>query len=449
MTSILLRRLARSVAAPHPPSFSPAYRRTIHYLTTPPRVPLKPSALLFTRSLSNSASSASDRAQSDYYDILGVSKDSTQPQIKKAYYRLAKNHHPDTSTGDRDLFAQISHAYQTLSDENKRRIYDRFGEEGVRASSMGADPSAYSGMGSTAGQYGAPNIDEVLREFGEFFTGQNLRQRAVDDPIPGEDKQTVVTLNLREAAFGINKTVRANSLDTCRQCAGSGKTKTTRITKCPQCSGEGRIRRTAGMFQTVIMACHRCEGAGNIMQNPCSKCDGDGIVDTAKESTVSFPAGCDTGMVLRVPGAGATGIRRGPPGDLFIQVKVKEDEYFHRRGKDLHVAAPISYAQAALGGSVEVRTLEGKKSVSIPPGTQPDDTHVFKGFAMRGINSPRQGDQVVHFKVVIPDKLSSRQRELLTQLMEEEGGKLTKPEDCTSQSLLQRFQRFLRRTISL
>ncbi|KAI0560444.1 Heat shock protein tDnaJ [Gracilaria domingensis] len=398
------------------------------------------------RALSGSASSASQRAAADYYELLGVSRDASAADIKKAYYRLAKDHHPDTSNGDRDTFAQVNHAYQTLSDKNKRRIYDRFGEEGVRAADQGADPAAAAA--GAAGQYAAPDIDEVLREFGQFFTGQQVQRPAVDDPAPGDDKHAVVTLSLREAAFGVSKQVRTPSVDTCHTCAGSGKTSSTRIVRCPQCSGEGRVRTSAGMFQSVIITCHRCNGTGDLMLDPCSACDGDGVVNAFKEASVSFPAGCDTGMVLRVPGAGATGIRRGPPGDLFIQVKVKEDDYFHRSGKDLHVVAPISFAQAALGGNVEVRTLDGTENVTVRPGTQPDDTYVLHGRAMRGVNSPRRGNQVVHFKIVVPETLSTRQKQLITDLMEEDGGKITKPEDCASQSLLQRFQRFLRRSIS-
>ncbi|PXF49656.1 Chaperone protein DnaJ [Gracilariopsis chorda] len=449
MTSTLLRRVARALPSSHSACFPHPYYRSLH----PPRRPPRPTPVhlssVFTRSLSNSPNSASDRDTPDYYDLLGVPRTASQHQIKKAFYRLAKDHHPDTSNGDRETFAQVNHAYQILSDTNKRRIYDRFGEEGVRASEMGADPAAAAaGMNPRQGPFAGPDIEDILRDFGHFFNGQTPQRPAVDDPIPGENKQTVVTLTLQEAAAGVAKEVRTNSVDTCRDCAGSGKTKSTRIRQCPQCSGEGRVRTTSGLFQTIVMSCHRCKGTGDLLENPCSTCDGDGVVPSFKHTSVSFPPGCDTGMVLRVPGAGATGVRRGPPGDLYIQVKVKEDDYFHRAGKDLHVVAPISFAQAALGGTVQVRTLDGSETVEVRPGTQPDDTFILHGRAMRGVNSPRRGNQVVHFKVVVPENLSTRQRQLLSELMEEEGGKLTKPEDCTSQNLLERFQRFMRRTIS-
>lgn len=403
------------------------------------------SATFLSHRYSTSANSASSRKPANYYELLGISRDASSSEVKKAYYQLAKNHHPDTAGGDPELFAQVNEAYETLSDTNKRRIYDRYGEEGVRAAAMGTDPSA-AGMGGM-GDFGAQNIDDVLRDFSEFFSNQSVRRRAVDDPIPGEDKQTVVTLTLREAAFGATKEVRTNSMEVCSDCAGSGKTAHTRIRQCPQCSGEGRIRRSGGMFQTMIMSCHRCSGTGNLLENPCSSCEGDGVVSAMKESSVTFPPGCDTGMVLRVPGGGATGVRRGPPGDLFIQVRVKEDEYFHRDGRDLHVVAPISIAQAALGGTVEVRTIDGADSVPVRPGTQPDDSYVLHGRALRGVNSPKRGNQIIHFKVVVPETLSDHQRNLLTKLSELEGGTIKNPEECTSHGLLQRFQRFLRRTV--
>lgn len=445
-SSAVLRRAARSLAAPHPPSFTPfsssvRQRQFLHQA----RVPLHSH---FNHSFSTSTNSSRSSASSDYYELLGVPRSASASQIKKAYYQLAKSHHPDTSGGDPELFAEVSHAYEILSDANKRRIYDRYGEEGVRAAAAGNNPNASSGFSRGMGDFGAQNIDDLLKEFGDFFTNQNRARRAVDDPMPGEDKQTVVMLSLKEAAFGATKEVRSNSMDTCGDCAGSGKTKATVISQCRQCSGEGRIRTSGGMFQSVIITCNRCSGAGNVMENPCSQCDGDGVVASEKVTSVSFPPGCDNGMVLRVSGGGATGIRRGPPGDLFIQVRVAEDSYFHRDGRDLHVVAPISIAQAALGGKVQVRTIDGEEMVKIRPGTQPDDTHTLQNRALRGVNSPRRGSQVVHFKVVVPESLTERQREILTELLEHEGGKITKPEECSSSSLLERFQSFLRRTIS-
>lgn len=370
-----------------------------------------------------------------------MSRNATQAEIKKAYYALAKARHPDAAgngSSTADAFAELSAAYETLSDPKKRRLYDAHGVEGVRAAEAGEGFPGPSG----------PAVEDILREFGQFFGGGAPRRQAVDDPLPGDDRQTVVTLSLREAAFGIVKDVRVEANKPCHSCGGTGKTENTRIIDCVQCGGEGRVRMTGGMFQTIITTCHRCGGTGKVLVDPCGTCEGSGVVPGVKETSVSFPPGCDTGMVLRVPGGGSAGVRQGPNGDLFIQVRVEEDPYFHRDGRDLHVIAPISIAQAALGGKVSVRTIDGEESVRVRHGTQPDDTSTLQGRALRGINDPKRGDQVVHFKVVVPENLTERQREILQELLELEGGKINRPEDCSSRSLLQRFQRFLKNAVS-
>lgn len=394
------------------------------------------------RSFSSSSNSAS-RASTDYYDILGVPRTASPSQIKKAYYALAKNHHPDKAGGNPELFAQVNQAYETLSDAKKRRIYDAHGEEGVRAAAMGGDP----GM-SGSGRGGSASVDDILREFTDVFGGRSSARRPrVDDPMPGNDKQASVTLKLREAATGTVKSLRVAILDTCTSCSGTGKTESTTIETCGHCGGKGRVQSSYGFFQTIV-ECERCEGTGSILRNPCQKCDGKGVTPGVKETSVSFPPGCDNGMVLRVPGGGDSGLRGGPAGDLFVQVRVLEDPYFHRNGRDLHVVAPISIAQAALGGKVQVSTIDGEEYVTVKAGTQPDDTITLTERALRGVNQRRRGDQVVHFKVVVPENVSGRQRELLEELYDLDGGKIEKVDECSSKSLLQRFQRFLRRSIS-
>lgn len=399
----------------------------------------------YHRLLSTDARS-SPSASEDYYAVLGVPRNATQSEIKKAYYTLAKTRHPDSAGGrdsNADAFAELSAAYETLSDPKKRRLYDLHGVEGVRAAENGG---GFPGEGFA--NPGGPAVEDILREFGQFFGGDMPRRQSVDDPLPGEDRQAVVNLSLREAAFGVVKEVRVEASKACGTCGGSGKTSKTKIEDCVQCGGEGRVRRSGGMFQTLITTCHRCGGSGSVFKNPCGGCEGSGIVPGVKENGVSFPPGCDTGVVLRVPGGGSAGVRGGPTGDLFIQVRVEDDSYFHRDGRHLHVVAPISIAQAALGGKVSVKTIDGEESVRVRAGTQPDDTLTLQGRALRGINDPKRGDQVVHFKVVVPEDVSSRQKELLQELLELEGGKITRPEDCSSRSLLQRFQRFLRNVVS-
>lgn len=388
------------------------------------------------------ANSANDARRRDYYSVLGLSRDASPQDVKKAYYRLAKEHHPDTASGNPETFAEVNHAYEVLSDEKRRRIYDDFGHDGVEAEAAGVDPRA-AGMGGM----NAASAEDILREFGEFFTGQSVRRAAVDDPEPGSNKETVTTLTFMEAVNGVDKKVSVSAMRTCEDCSGSGKTAKTRLDNCPQCGGEGRMQVNGGLFQTVIAMCSSCSGSGKVMRNPCSSCRGRGVTPGTKETMVAFPPGSDNGMVLRVPNAGDDGTRRGPAGDLYIHVRVKEDDYFHREGRNVHVVAPISIAQAALGGRVTVRTIDGEEAIKIRAGTQPDDRITLPGRALRNVNSSRRGDQIVHMKVVVPGNLTERQKELLEELLELEGGKITKPDECPSPGLLRRFQRFLRTAI--
>jgi molecular chaperone DnaJ len=400
------------------------------------------------RLLASGASSASSTSASrrDHYAVLGVSRKASAAELKKAYYRLAKQHHPDATGGDPGRFAEINSAYEVLSDSGKRRLYDDYGHDGVAAADAGADPRATG-----------PSPEDILRDFGAFFSGGGMgmggmsqhSRRAVDDPEPGADKQTIVTLEFMEAAAGVQRPVRVSAARTCGDCRGSGKNRNTSIVKCPDCRGQGHVTGSGGLFGTVIMTCGRCDGAGDILKNPCGNCSGSGTVSGTRETPVTFPAGTDNGMVLRVPGGGADGIRGGTPGDLYIQVRVKEDDYFHREGKSLHVVAPISISQASLGGHVRVRTVDGEEEVAVSPGTQSDDTTVLRGRGLRSVNSSRRGDQKVHFKVVVPTRLSDKQRELLEELANLDGGKIMRPGECKAPGLLHRFQRFLKTTIGV
>lgn len=396
------------------------------------------------RRLSSAANSAS-QPKKDFYQLLGVPRNATAAQIKKAYYTLAKNHHPDRSGGDPNIFAEVNLAYEALSDPKKRRVYDLYGEEGLRAAAAGADPGTAS-SGFPGGPGGATTVDDFLREFTDMFSNQRVSRAKPDDPMPGDNKRITATLTLREAAFGAAKTLHTEALDQCNNCSGTGKTKETKQESCPQCGGSGRIQNSFGMFQAV-MDCQRCNGMGAILRNPCNSCEGSGVTPSMKQVSVSFPPGCDSGMVLRVSGGGDIGIRGGSPGDLFVQVQVKDDPYFHRVGRNLHIVAPISMAQAALGGDVTVKTIDGEESIFVSPGTQPDDTITMHGRALRGVKSPKRGDQIVHFKVVIPEKVSGRQKELLTELRDLENGNDKQDSNSVPRSLLQRFQRFLRRTV--
>lgn len=418
------------------PAFAPVHRHILSGQST-------------HRALFSFNASSSANAKQDYYQLLGVSRHATPSEIKKAYYALAKSHHPDRGGDDPGFFAKVNQAYEALSDAKMRKIYDQYGEEGLQAASMGADPGSASGFpGDFSTATGSPDVDEFFRQFSNAFGGNaSTRRPKPDQPMRGDNRQCTVTLSLKEAASGTTKQINVKTMESCDSCSGTGKTSSTKTVQCTQCKGQGRMHNSFGVFHAV-MDCERCNATGYILTDPCSRCNGDGVTPSTTDVSVSFPAGCDTGMVLRVPRAGDKGKRRGPAGDLFVQIRVRDDPYFHRDGRDLHVVAPISIAQAALGGTVRVKTLDGEEEVKIQAGTQPDDKLSLQGRALRGVKSAKRGDQVIHFKVVVPQSLSERQRQLLSELLELEGGKIETSEDCSPPSLRHRFRQFLQRTIS-
>lgn len=397
------------------------------------------------------ATSAAREAPRDYYDVLGVQRGASAADVKKAYYKLAKEHHPDKADGNSEVFAEVSAAYDVLRDADKRRIYDQFGHEGVQAADAGADPRA-AGMGGM-GSGGFASAEDILRGFGQFFNGGSPARAAPDAPSPGDDREARVRLAFMDAVRGKTQNVSVQALQTCGDCGGSGKTTATRMDTCPDCGGTGRVQMSGGaMFGTVVMACARCGGSGQIMVDPCGSCDGAGVVPGVREIPVAFPAGADEGMVLRIPGGGDAGKRGGPAGDLYVRLQVERDPYFHRDGRDLHVVAPVSVAQAALGGTVSVRTVDGgeeggEERIRIRAGVQSDDRVTMGGRGVASVSGRPRGDQVVHVKVVVPDQLSERQKELFQELLELKGGKMERPGECGSAGLLQRFQKFLRTTV--
>lgn len=393
---------------------------------------------------------ASRARAADHYATLGVPRSASSAQIKKAYYAKAKTMHPDATGGGGggggEAFADVSAAYDVLRDDEKRRMYDQYGDEGVRAAENGGGGGA-EGYGQAQGM----SAEDFMRDFGSVFgggagMGQRLR---VDSPRAGGDQSVRVTLEFMEAAKGAERKLRVGADLVCESCAGSGKVSTTKVVRCGTCGGNGHVRSSpaGGMFGTVLMPCAACRGVGEKLENPCGGCGGGGVTAGVRERDISFPEGISTGMTMKVPGAGDDGVRGGPAGNLFIQVEVKEDEYFHRDGRDLHVVAPISVAQAALGGTVEVKTVDGEEKVAVRAGTQSDEVSTLRGRALKDLNRGRRGDQVVHFKVVVPSSLTERQRELFEELAGLDGGNISRPDECGIPGLMQKFQRFLKTTI--
>ncbi|KAK1867894.1 hypothetical protein I4F81_010391 [Pyropia yezoensis] len=409
----------------------------------------------------------------DLYAVLGVPRTATAAEIKKAYYKAAKSLHPDAAGGgDRQRFASAGAAYEVLRDTAKRRVYDAHGQRGLEAMRQGVSPedveraAAGGGMGGSGGGFpfggmggmGGPgpgqevDVEELLKQmFGGRGGGRPAaRRRRVDPlsvPVAGEDAGTSVKLSFMDAARGAERTLRVKVNRPCSSCKGSGKTAKTRVDTCPTCDGAGQATRTAGMF-VEVSTCGACGGTGSRVRDACGGCGGGGVVTGSRSVVVTFPAGIEDGTTMRVPARGHAGARGGTDGDLYVQVRVAEDPHFHRVGSDVHVVAPISFAQAALGASVPVRLLDGVEPVEVPTGTQPDDQLRMQG---RGLPQPRslwaakRGDQYVHFKVVVPTAMSDRQRELVEELAREEGEHpAAKPEYACKGGLVERFRGFLR-----
>lgn len=348
----------------------------------------------------------------DYYEVLGVSRDATQEEIKKAYRTLAKKYHPDVSTDPNatEKFAEIQVAYDCLSDPTKKENYDRFGSE---------DMNGYAG-GAGAGGFGADfgGFEDI---FTSFFGGGARSSRSESTSKQGKDVYAEITITFEEAAFGVKKAIKVTKLDTCSQCDGTGAQSKDDIVSCPKCKGSGRVvvdqQTLFGRFRTET-SCPDCKGTGKKIKHVCGKCGGSGRIRNTKEINVNIPAGIDDEQTLRISGEGEAGINGGPKGDLLIKVNVKKHEVFVREGNDIYVELPLTFSQAALGTTIEVQTLSGLVALKIPAGTQTGTKFKMTG---KGINSKinnRVGNQYVTVTVVTPTNLSNKQKEIFTELSE-------------------------------
>ena len=352
----------------------------------------------------------------DFYELLGVHRNATEPELKKAYRKLAHQYHPDKNPGDKvseEKFKEISHAYEVLSDAEKRAYYDQYG---VAPGSQGAGPNGFgagAGMGDIFGDI-----------FGEFFGGGRGRTRA----LAGEDLRYNLTISFSDAASGTSTKIRVPRWERCETCDGSGATSKDGIVTCTTCRGAGQIRIQQGFF-TMTRTCSRCGGEGKMIKDPCPVCKGRKRVERERTLSVRIPAGVETGNTIRLAGEGELGEHGGPPGDLYIYLTVEEHPLFKREGQNIILDIPISFTQAALGTELEVPTLNGSEKLKVPSGTQPG--HVFrlrgKGFPhLRGSGS---GDQLCRVMVEVPTKLTSKQKDLLKEfdcLSKEECTPLTK-----------------------
>ncbi|MBI4785813.1 MAG: molecular chaperone DnaJ [Chloroflexi bacterium] len=341
----------------------------------------------------------------DYYDILGVGRDASDDDIKKAFRRLAKQYHPDANAGDGGMaekFKEIGEAYQVLSDPEKRQVYDRYGHNAPQG-----------GFGDFSGGFGG--FADIMEE----FFGFGSRAAARRGPQPGAHLKYNLTISFEDAVFGAEKELEIPRLETCPNCHGSGAEPGTTPIRCPQCHGTGEARRVQqsifGSFVNVA-TCPRCEGEGEVVSTPCSHCRGQKRVQITRKMSIAIPPGVDDGMQIRLTGEGEAGMRGGPAGNLYVVVNIKKHPLFRREGIDLLLDLPISFMQAALGDEIEVPTLDGKTKLTIPPGTQ-----YAKSFRIREQGVPQlrrngRGDLIVTVQIAVPTELTEKQRALLREL---------------------------------
>jgi molecular chaperone DnaJ len=355
---------------------------------------------------------------SDFYALLGVPRECSEAEIKKAYRKLAMEYHPDRnpSAGAEAKFKEITEAYEVLRDPQKRAAYDRYGKAGV---------------GAGAGGFGFHHVDlsEALnifmRDFGglggfESIFGGGRRQ----DPRRGQDVRVTVKLSLTEVATGVKKTVRLKTLERCTACAGSGARPGTQPSRCTTCGGSGEVRRAArsmfGQFVSVS-ACPTCAGEGQVVLQPCEVCRGEGRVKGERTTTVEIPAGVSANNYLTLRGQGAAGPRNGPLGDLLVMLDVKQDERFERHGDDLVFDLPVSFSQAALGAQVTIPTVYGEEEIRVPQGTQPETVLRLKGRGLPVLGQSSKGDLLIRVRVWTPERLTDEQERLFRQLATLEG----------------------------
>jgi molecular chaperone DnaJ len=348
-------------------------------------------------------------AKRDYYDVLGVPKNATEDDIKKAYRKLAMKHHPDRNPDSKDngdRFKEAKEAYEMLSDSAKREAYDRFGHAGV-------DPNAAGGPG---GQ-GFGGFADVFGDiFGDIFGGQQGgRAGARSNVYRGADLRYAMDIGLEQAAQGFDTEIRVPSWESCEVCSGSGAKPGTKPQTCRTCAGQGSVRVQQGFF-SIQQTCPTCHGTGKVIPEPCETCEGAGRVKRTKTLQVKIPAGIDDGMRIRSAGNGEPGLNGGPAGDLYVEIHIKEHPVFQREGDDLHCHVPVSMTAAALGGTVKVPTLGGSAEIELPEGTQGGKTFRLRGKGIKGIRSSYPGDLYAHVSIETPVRLTDRQKALLREL---------------------------------
>ncbi len=347
----------------------------------------------------------------DYYESLGVDRTASREEIKAAYRKLAVKYHPDRNPGDKEAeerFKEAAEAYAVLSDADKRAQYDRFGEAGLGGQPFsGFDASIFGDFSDILGN---------LFGFEGFFGGGRRRT----GPERGSDLRTTIAVSFTDMAVGVERQLTVPREENCEACGGSGAAPGAKTETCRSCGGRGQVRVSQGFF-TMVRTCPQCGGSGKVVSNPCKECRGAGRVERERKLKVNVPAGVEDSTRLRIVGEGEAGVRGGPPGDLYVVVRVEPHDLFIRDGADLHLEEEISAFVAALGAELEVPTLDGEEKLKVPAGAQPGDTVVLRGKGLPRMRRSGKGDLVVHLKVTVPRKLSTKQRELLQAVVKEGG----------------------------
>ena len=355
-------------------------------------------------------------AKRDYYEVLGLAKNASDEDIKKAYRKLAMKFHPDRNQGDgakkaEEQFKEAKEAYEMLSDTQKRAAYDQYGHAGV-------DPNMGRGGPGTEGYGGfAEAFGDI---FGDIFGGAAGGQRRAgggQQVYRGSDLSYAMEITLEEAAHGKESQIRIPSWDSCETCNGTGAKPGTSPKVCSTCNGSGQVTMRQGFF-SIQQTCPHCRGTGKIIPEPCTTCHGQGKVKKNKTLEVKIPAGINEGMRIRSAGNGEPGTNGGPPGDLYIEIRIKQHDIFERDGDDLHCSVPVALTTVALGGTIEVPTLSGKAEIELPEGTQHGKTFRLRGKGIKGVRSSYPGDLYCHVSVETPVKLTEHQRKLLKELDE-------------------------------
>jgi len=356
-------------------------------------------------------------AKRDYYEVLGVGKNASADEIKRAYRRMAMKYHPDKNPDNKEAeakFKECAEAYEVLSDPEKRRRYDQFGHEGLRGIGMrDYTHMRWQDIGS---------IFEDIFGFDDFFAdifGTRSRRARRTGPTRGYDLETSVELTLNDIAKGVEKTIEFTRQDICPECGGTACAKGATPGRCPTCNGTGQVARGGGFFQ-MVSTCRQCGGSGQIITNPCKKCKGTGRIPKKRVVNIKIPRGVHEGQGVRAANEGEPGRGGGPRGNLYCYVRIKPHEFLQRDGSNLIAVVPISFTQAALGATIDVPSLNGSKQLKIPPGTQYGSTFRIRGQGLPNMRTGRTGDQLVQIAIETPAKLNAKQQELLREFAKTE-----------------------------